>query len=255
MLFSVKMRAAQGGAHEKGGRHISGAERILPEAKVEEAVLAMLKRAREHERGKADFISIKVEAVTPQEIAYKPLLAMESFTATTVAEGHQIALTELEKAGVSKAAAHKGIGSLLALNDSMRGAMLLDAVSGERLDGTGARGIRVTKMDCANSASYEAKLLQQGLVGEHVREALVLASKVAGSADLVAELCWSDDPQYVTGYVASQADGYKRIPVMKERGNPVGGRIFFVRPEADLVQVCHYLQEQVVMIRPEVEHE
>ena len=27
-LYSVRMRAAQGGPHEKGGHHISGAERI-----------------------------------------------------------------------------------------------------------------------------------------------------------------------------------------------------------------------------------
>ncbi|MCX7781956.1 MAG: 6-carboxyhexanoate--CoA ligase, partial [Negativicutes bacterium] len=28
MLYTVRMRAAQGGAHESGGRHISGAERL-----------------------------------------------------------------------------------------------------------------------------------------------------------------------------------------------------------------------------------
>ena len=28
-LYSVRMRAAQGGPHEKGGHHISGAERIV----------------------------------------------------------------------------------------------------------------------------------------------------------------------------------------------------------------------------------
>lgn len=33
MLYSVKMRSAQGGPHEQGGRHISGAERILSEEK------------------------------------------------------------------------------------------------------------------------------------------------------------------------------------------------------------------------------
>ena len=36
MLYSVKMRSAQGGPHEQGGRHISGAERILSEEKKEE---------------------------------------------------------------------------------------------------------------------------------------------------------------------------------------------------------------------------
>ena len=63
MLYSVKMRSAQGGAHEFGGRHISGAERILPGDQLDYAVLTMLHRAREHERGCADFISLKVEEI------------------------------------------------------------------------------------------------------------------------------------------------------------------------------------------------
>lgn len=251
MLFSVKMRSAQGGAHEKGGRHISGAERILKPEDVETAVLAMLKRAREHERGRADFISIKVEEIKPEEIRYKPLLSMESFCADSVAAGHAVALSELKKAGVSQAAAQKGMALLLALPDSMRGAMLVDAGTGKRVDDTGNRGVRVTKMDCDNAAGYEASLQAKGLVGEHVREALVLASKVASAKDVVAELCWSDDPNYVTGYVASEQGGYKRIPVMKEMGNPVGGRIFFVQSGADIAKVREYLENQVVLIRPE----
>ena len=133
----------------------------------------------------------------------------------------------------------------------MRGAMLLDAVTGRRVDGLGARGVRVSKMDCDNAGLYEAKLVEKGLLGDHVREALVLASKVASAAGIVAELCWSDDPEYVTGYVASPKYGYRRIPIMKDYGNPVGGRVFFTEPEADLQKLIAYLQDQVVLIRPE----
>lgn len=248
MLFSVKMRAAQGGAHEKGGRHISGAERILSEPGLEKTVLSMLERARTHQRGKADFISIRIEEVKNEDIAYKPLLPMESFEAADVSEGHAVAIAELEKAGVTRAAAQNGISALLSLPDSLRGAMIFDAVSGKRLDGLGQRGVRVSKMDCADSADYEADLERRGLSGEHVREALVLASKVAGADDIIAELCWSDDPDYVTGYVASSKFGYKRIPVMKEMGSPVGGRIFFVKEGTDLNSLCSYLQEQAVLI-------
>ena len=50
MLYSVKMRSAQGGPHEQGGRHISGAERILSEEKIEQAIIAMLHRAQKHQR-------------------------------------------------------------------------------------------------------------------------------------------------------------------------------------------------------------
>ena len=68
MLYSVKMRSAQGGPHEQGGRHISGAERILSEEKIEQAIVAMLHRAQKHQRGMADFISLKVEAVKTADI-------------------------------------------------------------------------------------------------------------------------------------------------------------------------------------------
>lgn len=51
-------------------------------------------------------------------------------------------------------------------------------------------------MDCDNSERYEARLLEKGLFGDHVREALVLASKVASAVGVVGRLglslvrCW-----------------------------------------------------------------
>lgn len=254
MLYSVKMRSAQGGAHEKGGRHISGAERILPEEQLDYAVLCMLHRAREHERGCADFISLKVEEVHKDEVIYKPLLAFSTCPAQNAAEGRNAAVTELLRAGVSLAAAERGLALLNGLTDSMRGAMVLDAESGLRLDGMGERGVRASKMDSADSQAYEAFLRKRGLSGDHVREALVLASKVAGAEGMVAELCWSDDPYYVTGYVASPVYGYRRIPVMKENGCGIGGRVFFVRPGTDMDKLKYYMEEQVVMIQAEEEN-
>ena len=110
MLYSVKMRSAQGGAHEEGGRHISGAERILPEEQLDYAVLTMLHRAREHERGRADFISLKVEEIKPQDIVYKPLLSFSTCPVKTAQEGHRAAVAELERAGVTPIAALTGGG-------------------------------------------------------------------------------------------------------------------------------------------------
>lgn len=56
-------------------------------------------------------------------------------------------------------------------------------------------------MDQTIQKRYEARLQKKGFLGDHVREALVLASKGRASAvGVVAELCWSDDPEYVTGY-------------------------------------------------------
>ncbi len=130
----------------------------------------------------------------------------------------------------------------------MRGAIVLDADSGERLDSFAMRGVRCSNMDVADKNEYEKKLSEVGMSGEHAREALVLASKVAHAKGAVAELCWSDDPGYVTGYVASSKFGYCRISVMKDLGDFVGGRVFFVKSSVDLDSYINYLQNQVVLV-------
>lgn len=251
VLYSLKMRAAQGGPHEKGGRHISGSERIIEKACVEEEVLSMLERAKNHQRGEADFISIKVELIKKEQIQYRSLLALSACKADNVREGRKVALYELVQAGVSPSAASLGIGAILALPDSMRGAMLVDAVTGERLDALGNRGVRVSNMDVDDADEFASVLAKHNLRGDHVREALVLASKVAGGEGIVAELCWSDDPLYVTGYVGSPKNGYRRIPVLKNLHDGVGGRVFFVKPGTNISILIKYLQEQVIFIRTE----
>ena len=102
-------------------------------------------------------------------------------------------------------------------------------------------------MDAADNRILNGRLQQLGLTDSHVREALVLAAKVAAAPEVVAELCWSDDPEYTAGYVASKA-GYFRFPRLKEYGDPVGGRIFFVRPDCDLPLLIDYLERQPVLV-------
>lgn len=249
MLYSVKMRSSLGGCHGEGGRHISGAERIVAEDALEANVLAMLRRARSHERGSADFIQVKVEAVKPRDIVYCPLISMYQRDTKTKEEGRLAAEEELVRAGVSEKAAHAGLGALSSLKDSLRGAIVMDAESGARLDHEGNRGVRCSNMDCENTEAYEKSMRAKGLGGDHPREALVLASKVAYAPGTVAELCWSDDPQYVTGYVGSPKYGYGRITVMKDKGDPVGGRIFFVKPGTDVDAYEDYMQNQTVLVR------
>lgn len=248
MLCSVKMRSSRGGRRGIGGKHISGAERIVPEETAEETAAAMMRRALNHERGKADFIQIRVELVKPESIRTCPLLPVSTRDVRTVKEGRAAAREELILAGVSPQAAEAGIAALESLTDSMRGAMVLDSETGRRLDGLGERGVRCTNMDAADSAGYDRLMAARGLGGDHPREALVLASKVAYAPGTAAELCWSDDPRYVTGYVGSAARGYRRIPVLKETGDPVGGRIFFVRPGTDIHAYVDYMQEQTVLV-------
>ena len=104
----------------------------------------------------------------------------------------------------------------------MRGAVLLDADTLERLEPDLERGVRATMMDAAESDSGA----HCSPCKNHYAEAMVLAAKVANAPGLVAELCISDDPDYVTGYIASKTLGYVRIAPLKKVGSPFGGRIF-----------------------------
>lgn len=247
MYYSVRMRAAQGGDHATGGRHISGAEQLVPPSELTAAAREMLERALSHSRGSADFIQITVETVKPEEIDTVPLLPVTTVPVADTAAGRRAAQEALVEAGVSAEAAAKGVEALTALPGSMRGAMVLCAVSGRRLDGRGDRGIRVSRMDAADKGRLIASLRQQGLTGIHVQEALVLAAKVAAAPGTVAELCWSDDPEYTAGYVAS-AGGYVRFPRLKDYGDPVGGRVFFVEPDCDLAVLTDYLEKRPVTV-------
>ena len=249
MHFSVRMRAAQGGAHENGGRHISGAERLIPPELLLDTTQAMVQRALEHSRGNADFIRLTIEAVPPAACLSIPLLPWQAQESVSVTNSRSLALQALCQAGVNEEAAAKGLLALSELPDSLRGAMILSAATGERLDTTASRGVRVSRMDLDAQSDALSWLCQQGLDGEHPREAMVLAAKVAAAPGMVAEICWSDDPEYTTGYVASPRHGYIRIPCLKEKNSANGGRAFFISPDADLAALQHFLEEQPVLVQ------
>ena len=247
MLYSVRMRAAQGGPHEQGGKHISGAERLVRRELLNATAAAMLTRALSHSRGTADFTNLIVEAVPAGDIQAVNCLPVISIAAADVNAGRALAVTALIKAGVAPAAAAAGLKALEDMNH-MRGAIIAGACSGSRLDTSGERGIRVSRMDSADQAAYWRWLGRQGYTNDHIREALVLASKVMAAPGMVAELCWSDDPEYTAGYVAAPA-GYTRITPLKAYGSDRGGRIFFVKENTDMAELIQYLRFQPVLIR------
>ena len=238
-LYSVRMRAAQGGPHEKGGHHISGAERIVKLEEVGTIAQSLADRALHHSKGTADFINITVDLIPPEKIIYIDCLKVEEHKTGSISESHQLATELLDGSVISKTAVHKAISMLKSLDRSMRGAMLVDAITGERLD-TGDRGVRVSHMD-----SFDSYALGDN---EHMREALVLASKVQSADGIVGELCWSDDPDYTVGYVACNGV-YHRIPNMKELGSNIGGRVFFVRSNIDSESVIEYLERAPVLVK------
>lgn len=238
-LYSVRMRAAQGGPHEKGGHHISGAERIVQLEKVGAIAQSLADRALHHSKGTADFINITVDVIPSNEITYIDCLQVEEHRANTIAEAHQLAIELLQGTHITEVAIQNAMTFLKELDSSMRGAMLVDATTGKRID-VGNRGVRVSHMD-----SFDSESLGKN---EHMREALVLASKVQSAEGIVGELCWSDDPDYTVGYVACNGI-YHRIPKMKELGSHIGGRVFFVRSAIDRESVIEYLEKAPVLVQ------
>ena len=232
-LFSVKMRAS------REGSHISGAERIVPASVIPQLAAVMAERALEHAKGAPDFINIKVET-TPEPLRLKAL-AVSTHEAKTPQEGWSIARALLAADGVTR------IDEILALfreTYGMRGAMLLDADTLERLEPDPARGVRATFMDDAMSAGHGFSSKKN-----HYAEAVVLATKVAHAPGIVGEICLSDDPDYVTGYVASKRIGYARITCLKEKGDPSGGRIFLYRgPREQVGEAIDFLQRRCVLV-------
>lgn len=228
-LFSIRMRAS------RGSEHISGAERIVPGEVLATLSAALTQRALEHPRGIPDDIHVSIELLNPAHIVHARLPDLTTVRVSDVTAGRAAALAELVLAGVNEGAA-KVTMRLLATGANpagggLRGALLVDAATGERLEPDPGRGVRASRMDLSVAAEAEMRgmLAAHGLDNEHVREALVLAAKVRLMPGYVAELCWSDDPDYSAGYVCSLQRGYVRFPYLKPFGDPNGGRAFFVR--------------------------
>jgi 6-carboxyhexanoate--CoA ligase len=155
----------------------------------------------------------------------------------------------LFKEGVSARAINAGL-RVLKGKRVMRGAALIDAQTGKRLDIERERGVRATLMgiDPKALSSLKRKLGRKGINTPTVLEALTLASKIASAPGIVAEFCASDDPGYTTGYVSSRTLGYTRITNIKKKGSMSGGRVFFISPGSDVDRLIRYLQETPVLI-------
>ncbi len=253
-LYSVRMRASSGDVH------ISGAERIVPEKEVDAVISELASRAVTHERGRPDSITFSVDPINPEKIVRLSALPIATIEVANLNAGRELAMKELVRAGVSETAARIALKAITeggaAPGVNMRGAMIIDAGSGERLEPDRRRGVRARHVDYDEDFLPElsAVLRERGLDKTHLKEALVLATKVANAPFAVAELCISDDPGYVTGYVASQKHGYVRITKLKAAGDPMGGRAFFVDgSQFRIEQYLEYMRETPVLVGgPEV---
>lgn len=249
--YSLKMRASQQvdegeNAHEQ---HISGAERIVARENVEAVCSAMVKRAMTHSKGDPDFINVKIEKVHESDIRILKALPVTRVDVDTWQEGLEKAfelITPLMGNGSdnqrSSQELREKLQELLKATFPMRGAMLYDIATGKRLEPDQDRGVRATYMDALQGNVVDS-------CKNHFNEAIVLATKVANAPGMVAEFCISDDPNYITGYVASKELGYVRIMKMKEMGDENGGRIFlFDSRKADAEECIDYLQKKKVLV-------
>lgn len=248
-IYSLRMHA------KRQQSHLSGCERLVVAADLERFAAEMVGRALRHPRGRAEEIRVSVDLVPAEAIHSGRLLDLRTFRVLDYVQGRQAARQLLLAASVQACAADAAIDWIAtgAAPDgrSMRGAMLIDACTGARLEPDLFRGVRASHMDLTPAAEAELRrrLALQGLDNPHVREALVLAAKVLAAPQVVAELCWSDDPDYSAGYVATREDGYVRFPHLKPLGEERGGRAFFVRSEGlKLESLIDFLERSVLLI-------
>lgn len=246
-LYSIRMRA------ERDGSHCSGAERIAAAADLPALAAQLVARSLACGDTMPDAVHCSIDRLAG-DVPCWSLPAVQTLDVPDWPTGRACARALLLRAGVAAGAAESAIQQLATGpapgNRVMRGAMIVDALTGMRLEADPARGVRISRMDLAPAArdGILATLAAAGLGHHRVVEALVLAGKVLHAPGIVAELCWSDDPGYVAGYVADPTHGYQRITRMKVPGDGYGGRALFVRPDFwDPAAFVGYLEQQAVL--------
>jgi len=256
-MFSIRMRASKRmGTRGKGlgpnqkqkEIHISGAEGIFEEAELTKVCNEYIHRALTHSRGRPDEIVITIEKIKqkPKKISLLPVTTLKC---SSPEEARKLITLRLEPLGISKKALINGF-AVLNSRKTMRGASLILAKSGKRIEPDRERGIRASRIGIDKSAekNLSERLSREKINTLTVKEALALASKVASGPDVIAEICISDDPDYTTGYVASREFGYMRIPNIKKKKKMHGGRVFFVSESADISGLISYLERKPAII-------
>jgi 6-carboxyhexanoate--CoA ligase len=221
---------------------------------VAETTKALIERALSAPLGPPDKVHCNSEQIDPATVHFATLPDVHSYQVSSVQEGRLAATQLLVSAGLAETFAEHAVAALVegAGPDGavMRGAVLMDALTGERLEYDPARGVRVSRMDLLSTcrSDVETLLANAGLDHHRILEALILSGKVMLAPGVVAELCWSDAPDYVTGYVAAPQCGYQRISQLKAVGERHGGRVFFVdRSKVTVSDLVDYLERQPVL--------
>lgn len=246
-VYSIRMRSAQGGSHESGGLHVSGAERIVTVEALQAYAAEMIERALTHPKGPADFINITIDAIPPEAVRCEEPLEVKRHERSTIERARQLGMELLREGGISLEAIQKGFQCIDEQVEPLSGAIVLDE-AGHLLLPEYPRGVRVTRMDLHEDSSLWDRHGDGLSDNVHFREALVLATKLAHGPGVLGELCWSDDPAYTTGYVVANGV-YHRLSPMKDVGIPRGGRVFFVKAGTDMDAFMRYIREVPVLVK------
>lgn len=236
MVYSIRMRSAQGGPHEQGGSHISGAERLVSESDLCRISEEFLQRALHHSKGKPDFINLQIDEIPDDSVVKVPALTICTTESSSIEASHKEASRLLSNAHIASRAIERAFNQLQENTCSVSGAWLVNASTGDIYPET----VRISRMDAEVEADIHRHLERYGCSSVHSREALILASKVLASPYVLGELCWSDDPDYTIGYV-SYEHTYHRLRPMKPFGSAIGGRAFFVDPHTNFEELIQYL--------------
>jgi len=253
-MWNIRMRASrllndlQDKKEDLKELHISGAEGIYEEDEINSTINSYLKRAISHSRGKPDKIFFTLEKVG-DDLTKVPVLPLTTLESSSPEQARRLIIEKLSRLGISESAIYVAFEILYSL-DVMRGAALIGMTTGRRFEPDKSRGIRVSRLgiDKKSRKKLNNKLARLGINTDRVKEALILASKVAYHEDIIAELCVSDDPEYTIGYIATSGNGYLRIPNIKVHGSMNGGRVFFIREESNVSSLIEYLQKIPVLV-------
>ncbi|WP_319580638.1 6-carboxyhexanoate--CoA ligase [uncultured Methanospirillum sp.] len=255
--YSIKMRASRVFVQddpdsEPVQEHISGAERIVLKEEIDEISKALIHRAQNHDNGVPDFINLKIQLINPERIEYIPSLPVFLVQVPDHSSAQRACRGLLQSAGISPQSIHYASDFLMngdSQGKNLSGALVMD-FSSSSIQNPDGKGIRATTMDFTPSAHHimDDILHDHDLAHTRLKEALVLATKVAHAPGARAEVCYSDNPDYHIGYVSVTGKGYFRIPHLKPP-SAKGGRVFFVQYDGFSWDVySRYLRNTPVLI-------
>ena len=172
MKYSVKMRASKN--NNKENLHIGGAESIVDEEDLLNIINSLASRGLNHSRGQADFVNIKINKVREEDIINIRALKTKTIEVDTKEEGLVVMEKLLNSMGIENP---QRVIDLLINTKNMRGAIILNILSLERMEGDLDKGVRVTNMDFANRRDISNK--------NHFKEALCLATKTLNANAII----------------------------------------------------------------------